>query len=388
MTSYNYTLHAVSATSDFSTVNKKPMVIKSVSSSASLSIVTRVSLILSVISSLTVTMTNVKALILFVTSLAIPLSSRIKAVSKSVLVYTDGLSSCIRIPNKICSVASSVTISFKKLISLYISRTSASSATVVKYANKVFTITSETITYVFRTFNLPGLIPTVVATIVPSRISSITKTFSVSSSVTATFKKWLFKVILCTSSYSATIVSSLRKTLHAVSVVYALGVRVYNLSAILIATSPVSIRFLKGIQIIKNLNSPIISSIVKSVTKPISRTCTVTATSVKKLYSVILASSVAYKYILRGQTFFRTLYPVAVGVTYITTVSYIIRTYTKIISIASSVLPTITLDSTIAQTFYQTLNCTSEVIPSLPKTLFKAINTTVSSVLSFIRSWG
>lgn len=388
MTSYNYTLHAVSATSDFSTVNKKPMVIKSVSSSASLSIVTRVNLILSVISSLTVTMTNVKALILFVTSLAIPLSSRIKAVSKSVLVYTDGLASCIRIPDKICSVASSVTISFKKLISLYISRTSGSSVTLVKYANKVFTITSASVTYVFRTFDLPGLIPTVVATIVPSRISSITKTFSASSSVTATFKKWLFKIILCTSSYSATIVSSLRKTLHAVSVGYALGVRVYNLSAILIATSPVSIRFLKGIQVIKNLDSPIISSIVKSVTKPISRTCTVTATSVKKLYSVILASSVAYKYILRGQTFFRTLYPVAVGVTYITTVSYIIRTYTKIISIASSVLPTITLDSTIAQIFYQTLNCTCEVIPSLPKTLFKAINTTVSSVLSFIKSWG
>lgn len=387
-TSYNYDLTAVSAASYIPTMNKGITLNRSLTSAGSATFVVKLGLILSVASAITITFSNVKNIIFLV--FATTFSSIIKqnVLSQLLNVYTDSIASLIPLIDKILLATFGPTAVFVRSITKSFVPSIGSTVSILRDAVKEMFIGTQSRVLLRKAYELPGLLTTPFSEAVASFVRSFPVTVSATSSVTSSIKKWMLKVISSTSSVTATLINKGVLVLLAVSQVYGLSVRINNLSAILVSNAIANPKFIRSINLIKDLSATIITTIVNSILKPLSVASSVTNTLYKKLYSTLLVNSYVVKYVLRGQTLFKTMYPIAVGNPIISKATTLILTYLVSMNVASNVIYTLTNINYIAQTYSQTLLAVSPVNYSLVKQLNKTFTLTISSVISLIRSWG
>lgn len=387
-TSYNYDLTAVSAASYIPTMNKGITLNRSLTSAGSATFVVKLGLILSVASAITITFSNVKNIIFLV--FATTFSSIIKqnVLSQLLNVYTDSIASLIPLIDKILLATFGPTAVFVRSITKSFVPSIGSTVSILRDAVKEMFIGTQSRVFVNRALDLVGLLTIPFSEAVASFVRSFPVTISASSALTATFKKWMLKALSVSSSAAVILINKGVLVLLAVSQVYGLSVRINNLSAILVSNAIANPKFIRSINLIKDLSATIITTIVNSILKPLSVASSVTNTLYKKLYSTLLVNSYVVKYVLRGQTLFKTMYPIAVGNPIISKATTLILTYLVSMNVASNVIYTLTNINYIAQTYSQTLLAVSPVNYSLVKQLNKTFTLTISSVISLIRSWG
>lgn len=390
MTTFNQTIHAVSATSDFATLNRKVYLVRNIASPGLGTMPKQVGLIKSIASPVTTVLSTPIAIFkIFATVSAVSvLMSQVRSLSRLLKVYSVVNPIVVLIPNIVLLATSSVTRFFNRFITKPMSVSAGNTSTITKSAVTAMFVKTVVQPFFSRVINYPSLLPVATSEGTSTLIRSIPKTISASAGSSLALRKWLIKVLsTATASNSSSMIKSRIMGLTAVVVCLAFLVRINNISRRLTAVAVVVPTFFKKIifELIKD--SPIITAVVKSVGLHLS----ISSTVIKSLQKTFRLSFFVYSQtvprLLSLKSLTHILYAVAGSSATNTLVSYVRQVYSRTLLVVSPGIAVLSTSNHIYQKLSQSLIVSSQVVPTLNKTLYQEIAAISLGVLNMLRKW-